>query len=275
MTMSSIKKNLAGPGFIILNTIRAMNITSLLAVVVASAVMLVKTFVVSKFFFFDAVSHVVTAFLGFALIISETSLFRKYFERNWPLLSLTSGFVTLGFLMIIVGVSILGNLNKAATSQQSLGVQFWQIVISSGIVTTIMGFVNLFASYIFGNRKKGITARMVRSYGAQAEVKVDDVYRSVSVTRTSPRSGRKSFFLGRNNNKDVLPSYNASASSPRSEMSASNSPVSPIRGLNISGPITSAGPYAPGAGQFSKFDNAQEVQRPESTAHPALRGGRF
>ena len=47
--------------------------------------------------------------------------------------------------MIIVGVSILGNLNKAATSQQSLGVQFWQIVISSGIVTTIMGFVNLFA----------------------------------------------------------------------------------------------------------------------------------
>ena len=64
MTMSAIKKNLAGPGFIILNTIRAMNIISLLAVVVASVVMLVKTFVVSKFFFFDAVSHIVTAFLG-------------------------------------------------------------------------------------------------------------------------------------------------------------------------------------------------------------------
>lgn len=47
--------------------------------------------------------------------------------------------------MIILGVSILGNLNKAATSEQVLGHSFWQIVISSGIVITILGVVNLVA----------------------------------------------------------------------------------------------------------------------------------
>ena len=76
-------------------------------------------------------------------MITEVSLFKKYFLRNWPLLSLKSGFVTLGVFMIIVGVSILGNLNKDATSQQSLGLSFWQIVICSGILTTIMGVANV------------------------------------------------------------------------------------------------------------------------------------
>ena len=47
--------------------------------------------------------------------------------------------------MIIVGVSILGNLNKEATSQQSLGLPFWRIVISSGIITITFGVVNIFA----------------------------------------------------------------------------------------------------------------------------------
>lgn len=41
-------KSLAGPGYIILNVIRATNIIGLLAIIVASVVMLVKTFNVSK-----------------------------------------------------------------------------------------------------------------------------------------------------------------------------------------------------------------------------------
>ena len=47
--------------------------------------------------------------------------------------------------MIVVGVSILGNLNKEATSQQSLGLSGWQIVISSGIVILILGVGNIVA----------------------------------------------------------------------------------------------------------------------------------
>ena len=45
--------------------------------------------------------------------------------------------------MIILGVSILGNLNKGATSEDSLGLGFWRIVISSGIVVIILGFLNI------------------------------------------------------------------------------------------------------------------------------------
>lgn len=54
-------KNLNGPGYIILNGIRVMNIIALLAVITASIVMLVKISTDTKLFFFDAVSHVVTA----------------------------------------------------------------------------------------------------------------------------------------------------------------------------------------------------------------------
>lgn len=56
-----ISKNLAGPAYIILNVVRALNIIGLLLVATASFLMLVKTIVVSRFFFFDGCSHVITA----------------------------------------------------------------------------------------------------------------------------------------------------------------------------------------------------------------------
>ena len=51
--------SLAGAGYVVLNVIRGLNIIALLAVIAASSVMLVKTFIVSKFFFFDAAEHVI------------------------------------------------------------------------------------------------------------------------------------------------------------------------------------------------------------------------
>lgn len=77
------------------------------------------------------------------LLTSELSLFRPYFARNWPLLSPTHGFVTLALAMIVLGINMLGNLNKDATSRKSLGMPFWRIVIGSGIVIFILGFINL------------------------------------------------------------------------------------------------------------------------------------
>ena len=79
------------------------------------------------------------------LIITELPLFKSYFAQNWPLFSHKSGFVMLGVAMLSIGNSILGNLNKKATSQQSLGLAFWRVVISSGIVVIIMGTINIFA----------------------------------------------------------------------------------------------------------------------------------
>ena len=59
--MALSQKSLAGPGYIILNGIRVLNIIGFLAVIAASVVMLAKTSVGTKFFFFDALSHVLTA----------------------------------------------------------------------------------------------------------------------------------------------------------------------------------------------------------------------
>lgn len=51
----------------------------------------------------------------------------------------------LGFAMVFLGNSILGNLNKEATSQESLGMAFWRLVIASGIVVLVLGPINILA----------------------------------------------------------------------------------------------------------------------------------
>lgn len=159
MTLSS--KTLAGSGYIILNCIRGLNIIGLLALISASVIMLIKTSTSSKFFFFDAVSQITTACIcgtSFAhttrktlltrpvfLLASELSLFRSYFARNWPLLSQGHGFVALALAMIVLGVNMLANLNKQPTSQEALGLAFWRIVVASGIIVFVLGFINLVA----------------------------------------------------------------------------------------------------------------------------------
>ena len=64
LKMPFFKRSLAGPGYVVLNIIRVCNIIALIAIVAASFGMLVKTFQVSKFFFFDAISHLITGCLA-------------------------------------------------------------------------------------------------------------------------------------------------------------------------------------------------------------------
>jgi len=56
-------KTLAGPGYVLLNVVRAMNIVGLLAVITSSIVMVVKTVMSSQLYFFDGLSHMITAFI--------------------------------------------------------------------------------------------------------------------------------------------------------------------------------------------------------------------
>jgi hypothetical protein len=79
------------------------------------------------------------------LLVSECSIFKDYFARVWPMLSPAHGFNFLGCAMLVLGNNILGNLNKEATSQKSLGLPFWRLVIASGIVVFIFGFANIVA----------------------------------------------------------------------------------------------------------------------------------
>lgn len=79
------------------------------------------------------------------LVTSELSLFRAYFARNWPLLSPSHGFVGLALAMVVLGVNVMGNLNKPSGTQEELGLPFWRIVIGSGIIVFILGWINLIA----------------------------------------------------------------------------------------------------------------------------------
>lgn len=264
--MPFFKKSLAGPGYVVLNVIRVMNVIALLSVVAASFVMLVKTFVVSKFFFFDGVSHLVTGCVSILLILTEISLFKRYTANNWPLLSPAHGFVTLGIIMIIIGVSILGNLNKQATSEGSLGTTFWRLVIASGIVVSILGVANIFASYMFRQKSLGITARQVRDHGAVAPQKV-----YVGPSSPSRSQGRRSFHLARS---DTLPSYYTKSHAGQEEQQQQRE-REPVR--NISAPVVGAKAQFDGGKRNSSAPPVvvNGVQRPDLAFHPALQGQAF
>lgn len=189
------------------------------------------------------------------MIITEIGLFRRYIANNWPLLSPSSGFVTLGVLMIIVGVSLLGNLNKTATSKQSLGDHYWSLVIAAGILVSILGITNIFASYMFRQKSLDITARQVRAHGITAP----EVYVSPSTSRAT--KSRRSFHLGRRTMSETLPSYQTQQ---------------PAR--NISNPLPSGSPSqfdkSAGAGS-TEIPVVNGVQRPDLAAHPAFQGQSF
>lgn len=96
-------------------------------------------------------THKLTLDSSVFLVASELSLFRTYYARNWPLLSPSHGFVTLGVAMIILGLNILGNMNKEATSQQSLGLAFWRLVLASGVLVFVVGFFNIIAVRLYSS----------------------------------------------------------------------------------------------------------------------------
>jgi len=77
------------------------------------------------------------------LIISELPVLKQYFLTHWPVLSPSHGFVALGLAMIAIGIDILGDLNKPATSKTALGTSIWRSVIGSGIIVFVLGFINI------------------------------------------------------------------------------------------------------------------------------------
>ena len=211
----AIFRKFAGSGYIVLNVLRTLNIIVLTMAAVAAVLMMIKTFVVSKvipsanspfpngayqltpptkFFIFDAVSHLITTLITLFLILSEIPLpfVRNYFARNWPLLSTSSGLTALGLAIIGVGISLLGSLNNAANSEDSLGTPFWRIVTSAGILCCFIGLFDIILSYVYRNKEDGITARMLRAHGAtDAKVRVtaEKNYRYPSSTN-SPHLSR-------------------------------------------------------------------------------------
>ncbi|KAF4618117.1 hypothetical protein G7Y89_g14990 [Cudoniella acicularis] len=247
------ESKMAGPGYIILQIIRVLNIIALLLIAIASMIMLAMTLKTSNFFFFDGVSHFITFGIAMFLIVSETGFFQNYFIRNWPNFGPEAGFTYLGLAMIALGFNILGNLNKNATSVENLGLAMWREVIAAGILASLFGLVNIIATYVFCNSKEGISGRQVRSNGATTYPKSN-----FSVSSGSMRKSEGS---------PVLPTYRPT--SPEERRNSRFGLKFPIRMSGISKPV------ANNQEQFSKWDDrsspvAPEVQRPPTAMHPAL-----
>ncbi|KAJ9603145.1 hypothetical protein H2200_012440 [Cladophialophora chaetospira] len=97
--------------YVWLNIIRILNIASLLIVVAASIATITRTFIVSKFFFFDAATQIIRALIAVFLIATETPWFVAYFTREWACFGNNHGFSMLSCAMTCLGVNILGDLN--------------------------------------------------------------------------------------------------------------------------------------------------------------------
>ncbi|KAK8177104.1 hypothetical protein IWX90DRAFT_482135 [Phyllosticta citrichinensis] len=310
MSLFSIK-NLAGPGYILLNIFRLLNILVLLAVSTSSVVVVVKTIIRSnQYYFFDLCGRVITALIALFLVVSELSVFRKYFVQNWPLLSYDHGFVVLGLAMITMGVNLLGSLNKEI-NEATLGTPFFRLVLSSGIVSIAVGFFNIGISFIFRDRKLRISARRVRAHGvvalqdaeaqremehAQKTLSVKTSMNSVSNTRTpmpyqprtptptaaaavAPepptsnslfRSARASLFPNRYAENQYTNDV-SDAKSTKSAMSKKAKKTGFIE--NISGPLNISPPVNGGPiNRSPEFERLRStVQKPDLTHHPSMR----
>jgi len=136
-------------GYIILNVIRALNIISLLACMLAAGALMVKTsdLHTSTFNLFDAAEKVLVILICLFLLLTETPrLLWSYFARNWPLFSHTSGFLTLSLALLFVGVDVLSWLTKEKTDMAHLGGDFYRMVLAAGIMTILMSAINIVAS---------------------------------------------------------------------------------------------------------------------------------
>ncbi|CUS14646.1 unnamed protein product [Tuber aestivum] len=150
-------------GFYILNIIRCCSVISLLLAIIAASISLVKSFVVTKFYFFDAINNVFLSIFCGLLVMSEISVFQSYFDKRWPLLGSKSSLITIGIAQVVVGFFLLGNLNETAASKQNLGYSFNTLLTSAGVIVSFIGVVNFIASYVYSNSLTHTTARMVRS----------------------------------------------------------------------------------------------------------------
>lgn len=98
--MNRLRESLAGPGYVILNAIRVLNIIAFLDIIAASVVMLVKINMLNSFFFFEAVTHAVVA-----IVSSKSVLFYTHDIGLivWQFSSLSPSFLFCAPISMITG----------------------------------------------------------------------------------------------------------------------------------------------------------------------------
>ncbi|KAI5784592.1 hypothetical protein EDC01DRAFT_662632 [Geopyxis carbonaria] len=155
---------LSGRGLWTLNVLRACSIISLIMAIVASWATLVKSFVVTRFYFFDAINEVLLSMVCVFMLLSECSVAEAYFTKHWPLFSRRSSLVSLGIAEVMIGFTLLGHLNEGFASKQNLGNAFHSLLLSTGVIISFIGVCNFIASFVYRETSTGRTARMMRSF---------------------------------------------------------------------------------------------------------------
>jgi hypothetical protein len=56
--------------------------------------------------------------------------------------------------MMVIGLNLLGNMNKQATSQKSLGMPFWRLLVAAGCLSIVIGFFNVVAVSFYTSSPK-------------------------------------------------------------------------------------------------------------------------
>ncbi|KAI1132163.1 hypothetical protein F5Y10DRAFT_6542 [Nemania abortiva] len=177
-----------GHAYIILQVIRFCNVAVLLAVMVASVLMLIFAKLPNGFQFFADIVHALVFFFAGLLIFTEIGLWGKgqaFVARAWPMLGPDRGFTGLGAIMILIGCHLLGGLNSGLYSEAGVPSQIPQVIIGAGIVTITFGFTNVIASLLFKNEQ--VRAREVRQAGATTrDVNFNDNYSSRANSTRKP-----------------------------------------------------------------------------------------
>lgn len=196
-----------------------------------------------------------------------------------------AGFYALAGIMMILGVAVLGNLNSKPMSQENLGLAFWRIIISAGILAMVVSLVNVLAvsqistilpstktytnrlqTLIFTNHTQGLSARHVRQYGAVAPQKV--------VSRASSnRSFQASLNMKRED--DSLPSYTPQSATKRfTKRLTGRFPIKISNPMNptSNGTSLNAPPVNDAASSRYSRDSAG-VAMPDPAHHPMYHNG--
>ncbi|KAI0426321.1 hypothetical protein F5Y09DRAFT_69739 [Xylaria sp. FL1042] len=244
-----------GHAYIILQVIRFCNVAVLLAVMVASVLMLIFAKLPNGFQFFADVVHALVFFFSGLLIFTEIGLWGKgqeFVARAWPMLGPDRGFTGLGAIMVLIGCHLLGGLNGNLYSASRVPSQIPQVIIGAGIIAIAFGFTNIIASLLFKNEK--VRAREVRQAGATTrDVNFNDGYSSrANSTRKPNISGPMPMnepFPPRGDNSEYYGDDNKSTISYDSR----HSPIMP----QISRPPTAMHP----ANRQTQYSEASHIDR--------------
>jgi hypothetical protein len=239
-----------GWGYIILNTIRGINLLILTTIAASSVSLMVVAKMPNGFTFFSDVSLAFIIGVCVILVMSELGFCKTWINRNWPTVGHQAGFTWLGIAMIIMGSHTLGELSDARNSPETMSLPFWRLCIGSGVVSIFFGFVNILTSWLYGN-KNGLCARNVRSNGATADNDNNNDYHD-----------------------DKLPSYRSESfkDTRKSRFTMFGRGGKP----NISGPIR----HDIEQGDDCPVDNRGSpvipgLQRPPTLMHPAVRASEY